>query len=67
MGVQIPQWEGAILGETGAHCKVQGLSAVSCGKTLNRSISRLGLNGPKETHVESYLPGVAKLPDSVQY
>jgi len=26
-------WEGAILGDRGAHCKVQGLSAISCAKT----------------------------------
>jgi len=25
-----PPWEGAILGERGAHCKVQGLSAMGC-------------------------------------
>jgi len=25
-----PPWEGAILGERDAHCKVQGLSAMSC-------------------------------------
>jgi len=30
MAVQIPSWEGAILGERGTHCKV---SAVSCAKT----------------------------------
>jgi len=32
-GVQIPPWEGTILRERGAHCKIWGLSAVSCAKT----------------------------------
>jgi len=27
-----PPWEGAILGERGAHCKAWGLSAVGCAK-----------------------------------
>jgi len=31
--VQIPPWEGAIFWETGAHCKIWGLSAMSCAKT----------------------------------
>jgi len=33
MDVQIPPWEGAIMGERGARCEVYGLSAVSCAKT----------------------------------
>jgi len=40
--VQIPPWEGAILGERVAHCKVQGLSVVSCAETaIHRLICRL--------------------------
>ena len=57
-GVQIPQWERAILGKKSAHCKVWATflpSAVQ--KRLKRSICRLGLGGPKEARVESYSPG----------
>jgi len=32
MGIQIPPWEGAILGERVAHCKEQECSAVSYAK-----------------------------------
>ena len=32
-GVQIPAWEGTILGERDAHCKVYGHSGVNCAKT----------------------------------
>ena len=62
MAVQIPPWEGAILGR-GTHCIV---SAVSCAKTaepMNRSICRLrcGLGGPKEAQVQSYIRQVAPM------
>jgi len=33
MGVQIPHEKGKVLGERVAHCKVYGLSAVSCAET----------------------------------
>jgi len=32
-GVQIPSWEGAILVDRGAHCRVQAVSAVSRSNT----------------------------------
>jgi len=35
-----PPWEGAILVDRGAHCKIYALSAVSCEKRLNLSIFR---------------------------
>jgi len=37
-----PHLKGAILVDRGAHCKLYALSAVSCAKTVNRSICRLG-------------------------
>jgi len=43
IGVQIPHGKGNFFGERGAHCKVYGVSAVSCAKKLlNRSICHLG-------------------------
>jgi len=32
-----PPWEGAIFGESVAHCKVKGLSAVRCANRLNQA------------------------------
>ena len=49
-GVQIPPWEGAILGEMGAHCKVLGHSAVACAKTAEPIVMMFGLwdrTGPR--------------------
>jgi len=62
--VQIPAWEGTILGERGAHCKVYGHSGVNCAKRLNRSICRLVVDsgGPKKVQVHSYSPGWANVP-----
>jgi len=40
--VQIPVWEGAILGAKGAHCKVWDFLPWAVQKRLNRSICRLG-------------------------
>jgi len=38
-----PPWEGVIFGERGAHCKVCGLSAMSCAK-MAEPIIRCGLD-----------------------
>jgi len=43
MEVQIPLWEWASLRERGAHCKVQGLTAVSCAKTAEPTDFPFGL------------------------
>ena len=42
MGGPNPPWEGAILVDRGAHCKVYALSALAVQKRLNRSICRIG-------------------------
>ena len=39
-----PPWEGAILGEKGTHCKVQGHSVVTCAKTAEPNVMPLGLS-----------------------
>jgi len=51
--VQIPLWEGAILGERVAHCKVYGLSAVLCANRLNQA--RRGWSG-MPGHVRQMTP-----------
>jgi len=43
MEVQIPLWEWASLRERCAHCKVQGLTAVSCAKTAEPTEMPFGM------------------------
>jgi len=43
IGDQIPHGKGHILVDRGAHCKVLGLSAVSCAKTAEPIDLRFGL------------------------
>ena len=43
MGFPMPPWEGAILGERVAHCKVWGLSAMSCAETAESNHLPFGL------------------------
>jgi len=64
MGVQIPQRQGVILGERVAHCKVYGLSAVSCAET-SEAVWVVDSVGLKEAQVQSYLPGGANVPSHV--
>jgi len=54
-------WEGAILGERGAHCKVQRLSAGSCAKTAEPIDFPFGcgLGVSNKAQVQSYSQGGA--------
>ena len=56
--VQIFHWEGAILVDRGAHCKVQALSVVSCAF----AVSIVDSSGPKNAHVQWHSPGGANVP-----
>jgi len=57
-----PSWEGTIFGEKGAHCKVQGLSTVSCAKTaesIDMSFglwTRVGRRKHKFNHIRQVTP-----------
>jgi len=62
MEVQIPLWEWASLRERGAHCKVQGLTAVSCAKTAEPIDWVVDTSGPKEAQVQSYSPDGTNVP-----
>ena len=41
--IMIPPWEGAILGESGTYCKVQGHSLVTSAKTAEPIVMPFGL------------------------
>jgi len=57
-----PSLKGAIFGDRGAHCKVWGLSTVSCAKKAEPTDLLFGLWKLKEAQVQSDSIGDANVP-----